>query len=109
LQTHYCKQEERFTTTEEDFSTGVAVKLVDGLFGERMRALFENIKDKDSYDMEVSNLNKYGVGQETWDDYYSSSIAGTASTVTGRCWLVFIPALLIILFRITGLHEKPIF
>lgn len=109
LQTKYCKEEERFNVNEEDFKTGVAVNLIDGLFGNHMKAIFDNIKDKDSYLNEVSNLNKYGAGQETWDDYYSNSISGTAAAITTKCWLLWVPALLIIIFRILGLHKKPIF
>lgn len=87
----------------------MAVNLINGLFGNHMKAIFENIKDKDSYLNEVSNLNKYGAGQETWDDYYSNSISGTAAAITTKCWLLWVPALMIIIFRILGLHKKPIF
>lgn len=72
-------------------------------------SIFENIKDNDSYDSEVSNLNKYGAGQETWDEYQSNSISSMSGKVTAIGWFIFIPACLIIVFRKFGLHNKPIF
>jgi hypothetical protein len=74
-----------------------------------MTNIFEGIKDRDAYDNQVSNLNKYGSGQETWDDYQSES-AGAMGTYTNLLsWGIFIPACLIVAWRIFGLHNKPIF
>jgi hypothetical protein len=87
----------------------VAANIINGIFGGWLRSIFEDIKDKDSYDNEVSNLNKYGAGQETWDDYQDNSISAMSGKVTTIGWLIFIPACLIILFRKFGLHNKPIF
>jgi len=62
LSTQYCSEDKIFKASEEDYSKGIATNLINGIFGGWLASIFEAIKDKDSYDREISNLNKYGAG-----------------------------------------------
>jgi len=67
------------------------------------------MKNGETYDSEVSNLNKYGSGQETWTQYESNSDANMTAYAAVYGTLVFLPVISIILFRKFGLHNKPAF
>ena len=64
LSEKYCSitEMDENNVTEQTFKEGIAIKIIDSLFGSWLRSTFENLKDQDNYNSEVSNLDRYGAG-----------------------------------------------